>query len=183
MRTLTDRENRIVRFAVVGIVIYLALFYGRTFLEKKRTEYLKLVTEAHGLRQKLKPYEDRALVVKKMMEDFHMDPTQLKKASVVADASAAIQKSAKSGNIQLGPIRESSARSSAKGLTTVQLEGSGPVPAMLAFLNSLNTVGFPVIVDSVQFTADTTRPGQVKMSLTIIILDFEQWKSAEVPHA
>jgi hypothetical protein len=62
------------------------------------------------------------------------------------------------------------------------LESSGQVPAMLTFLASLNSIGFPVIVDSVQFTADT-RPGQIKMNLTLIILDFDQIKSAEVPHA
>jgi hypothetical protein len=54
---------------------------------------------------------------------------------------------------------------------------------VLTFLASLNSIGFPVVVDSVQFTADNTRPGQVKLNLTIIILDFEQTKSAEVPHA
>ena len=66
-------------------------------------------------------------------------------------------------------------------LATVQLESSGQVPAVLAFLAGLNNIGFPVVVDSVQFTADNSRPGQVKMNLTLIILDFDQQK--EVPHA
>jgi hypothetical protein len=48
-------------------------------------------------------------------------------------------------------------------------------------LAGLNRIGFPLVVDSVQFTPDNTRPGQVRMNLTVIILDFAQPK--EVPHA
>jgi hypothetical protein len=181
MRPLTDRENRIVRFAVAGIVIYLALFYGCKFFEKKRADYRQLVAEAQNLRQQIQPYQDKVLVVKKLMDEFHLDPVKLKKETVVSDASAAIQKAAKAGGLQLGPIRESPSHGSGKSLAAVQLESSGQVPAVLTFLASLNSIGFPVVVDSVQFTADNSRPGQVKMNLTIIILDFDQPK--EAPHA
>jgi hypothetical protein len=116
-----------------------------------------------------------------LMDDFHLDPAKLQKASVVADASAAIQSDAKTGGVALGPIRESAANTSGKQLATVQLEGTGAVPAVLTFLSSLDRIGFPLIVDSVQFTANNNQPGQVKINLTIIILDFEQWKG--VPHA
>jgi hypothetical protein len=183
MRPLTEREKRIVRFAVIGVVIYLALFYGRQFFEKRRLEYQQLVADAKNLRQEIAPYQNKVQVVKKLMDDFHLDPAKLQKASVVADASAAIQNRARSGGVALGPIRESLTHSAGKGLVTVQLESSGTVPAVLGFLGSLNRIGFPVIVDSVQFTADNTRPGQLKMNLTLIILDFEQWKVGEVPHA
>ena len=181
MRPLTEREKKFVRFAAAGVAIYLMLFFGRQFFEKRRVEYQQLVTEAKNLRSQIEPYQSKVQVVKKLMDDFHLDPAKLQKASVVADASAAIQNRAKSGGVQLGPIRESLTRSSGKGLATVQLEGAGQVPAMLAFLGSLDRIGFPVIVDSVQFTADNNRPGQLKINLTIIILDFEQWKGA--PHA
>ncbi len=99
-----------------------------------------------------------------MMEEFHLDPTKLKKETVVSDASAAIQQAAKSGGLQLGPIRESPAHGAGKALATVQLESSGQVPAVLTFLASLNSIGFPVVVDSVQFTADNmpARPGQIE---------------------
>jgi hypothetical protein len=181
MRPLTEREKRIVRIAGAGIVIYLALFYGGRFFEKSRSEYRQLVTEAENLRRQTLPFENKVQVVKKLMDDFHMDPAKLKKATVVADASAAIQNRAKTGGVQLGPIRESMTPGQGKGLATVQLEGSGQIPAMLAFLGGLGRIGFPVIVDSVQFTAVIGRPGQVKMNLTIIILDFDQQK--EVSHA
>lgn len=184
MRPLTDREKRTVRFAGIGIAIYLALFGGLQvwkFFDKKRTDYRELAAEAQRLRQKIQPYQDKALVVKKLMDDFHLDPAKLKKETVVSDASAAIQKAAKSGGLQLGPIRESPSHGSGMALATVQLESSGQVPAVLTFLAGLNSIGFPVVVDAVQFTADNSRPGQVKMNLTIIILDFDQQK--EVPHA
>jgi hypothetical protein len=183
MRPLIDREKRLLRFAVAGIVIYLALFYGCRFFGKKYSDYRQLVVEAQGLRQQIQPYQDKVLVAKKLMDEFHIDPAKLKKETVVSDASAAIQKAAKAGGLQIGPVRESPAHGSGKALATVQLESSGQIPAVLAFLAGLNSIGFPVVVDSVQFTADNSRPGQVKMNLTIIILDFEQTKSAEAPHA
>ena len=87
---------RLIRFAGIGIAIYFVLFYGCQFFQKKRAEYQQLVTEAKNLRQQILPYQDKAQVVKKMMDDFHLDPAKLKKATVVSDASAAIQKAGQS---------------------------------------------------------------------------------------
>lgn len=186
-KNMTDREKRIVRFGGIGIAIYLALFGGFKvwrFFDQKRSDYKALAQEAHDLRQQTLPYRDKVLVVKKMMDDFHMDPAKLKKDTVVSEASAAIQNAARSGGVQLGSLREAAARGSGKTLATLQLESSGQIPAMLGFLASLNTIGFPLVVDSVQFNADNSRPGQVKMSLTILILDFDRQKETkEATHA
>jgi hypothetical protein len=111
-----------------------------------------------------------------------MDPAKLSNASLVADASAAIQKAATTGGVQLGPIRETRARASSKELTTMQLEGSGPVTAIVTFLHRLESVGYPLIVDSVQLNPEASKPGMVKVTLTITILDFEQWKKEEAPN-
>jgi hypothetical protein len=67
-------------------------------------------------------------------------------------------------------------------LASMQIEGTGPVPAVMGLLSRLESVGFPLIIDSVQLTPDV-RPGQLKMNLTILILDFEQWKKEAAPHA
>ena len=186
-QTMTDREKRVVRFASIGIAIYLALFCGFKvwkFFDQKRFDYKELAQEAQDLRQQTLPYQDKVLVVKKMMDDFHMDPSKLKRDTVVSEASAAIQNAARSGGLQLGSLREAPARGSGMTLATLQLEGSGQVPAALSFLAGLNTIGFPLVVDSVQFTADNSRPGQVKMSLTILILDFNRQKETkEAAHA
>jgi hypothetical protein len=116
------------------------------------------------------------------MESLRLDPAKLSRTSVVAEASSAIQKAAMSGGVQVGPVRESPARPSSKELASVQLEGTGPVSAVMGLLNRLESVGFPLIIDSVQLTPDM-RPGQLKVNLTILILDFDQWTKEGSPHA
>ncbi len=185
MRTLTHHERRTVRFGAAVIVIYLLLFGGFQawkYLAKCRADYAQLVSQADRLKQEVLLYDDRALVVKKLMESLHLDPANLSRTSVVAQASAAIQKAAMSGGVQVGPIRESPARPSSKELASVQLEGTGPVPAVMGLLNRLEGIGFPLIIDSVQLTPDM-RPGQLKVNLTILILDFDYWTKEGAPHA
>jgi hypothetical protein len=185
MRALTNREKRTIRLGAAVIAIYLVLFGGFRawkFFGERRSDYQHLVRQAEALRQEVRVYEDRSLVVKKMMESFRMDPAKLSRATVVADASAAIQKAAMGGGVQLGPVRESPARPSSKELASMQLEGTGPVPAVMGLLSRLQSVGFPLIIDTVQLTPDM-KPGQLKVSLTILILDFEQWNKEGQPNA
>jgi hypothetical protein len=185
-RTLTDQEKRTVRVAAVGIAVYLVLFFGFKIwksAERNRAEYKQLVSNARELRQKIQPYETKSMALEKLMKDFKLDPSQLSRTSLVAQASAAIQKAAASGGMQVGPVRESPARTSAKELASVQFEASGPVPAVLGLLNRLESLGFPLVVDSVSLSSDPMRPGQTKVSLTIVILDYDQWKNGEGPNA
>ena len=184
MRTLTHREKRTLRFGSVGIAIYLVLFGGFKvwkFFERQRTDYRRLVTEAQNLKLEVKRYAGKIAVTKKLMETFRMDPAKLTKATVVADASAAIQKAAMQGGFQLATLRESAARPSSQELVSIQLEGSGPVQATMGLLNRLETCGYPLIIDSAQISTDPMKPGQSKLSLTITILDFEPLKKAEGP--
>jgi len=186
MRALSDHEKRTIRFALVGISIYLALFGGLRcwrYLEKKRADYQYLVKQARVVKQEVQPYENKVLLVKKLMESLRIDPAKLSRASLVGSASSAIQQAAATGGLKLGPIRESPARPSTKELASMQLEGSGPVPAVTTFLHRLDTLGYPLIVDSVQLSPEPARPGMLKLNLTIIILDFDQWKKDEVPNA
>jgi len=183
---MTTREKRTVRFASIGIGIYLALFGGYKawqFLEKKRADYNQLVVEAGDLKTEIKRYDDKIAVVKKLMERFHLDPAKLKNSSVVAEASSAIQKAAQGGGFRLGPIRESPTRASGRELATIQIEGSGPVKAAVALMSRLETLGYPLIIDSAQFSADPMMPGNIKLKLTVVILDFEKWKNEGTPHA
>lgn len=180
MRTLTPREKRTIRFGGIGIGIYLVLFFGFQLwkgLEHKRSDYQALVEQARNLKSTIEPYQTKALVVHKLMEEFQLDPAKLSEASVVAQASAAIQDEAKAQGIKLGTIRESSAQPSSRELASIHIEGSGPIPATLGLLERLKHLGYPLIVDSVQLTRETTRPGQIKLNLTIVILDFDQWKT------
>ena len=185
MRTLTPHEKRTVRFGAAAIAIYLLLFggfQGWKYFAKTRADYQQLLSQADRLKQEVRLYDDRVLVLKKLMESLRVDPAKLSRTSVVAEASAAIQKAAMSGGVQVGPVRESPARPSSKELASVQMEGTGPVPAVMGLLSRLESVGFPLIIDSVQLTPDM-RPGQLKVNLTILILDFDQWTKEGAPHA
>jgi hypothetical protein len=180
MRTLTDREKRTVRFGAAAMGIYLALFCGWkawSFLEAKRLGYQKLVKQARELKHKVEPYGARVQTITNLMDRFRLDPATLPKKTLLAEASAAIQKAAAGSGIQVGPVREPPRRAASRELT-LQFEGVGPVAAVIGLLNRMESVGFPLIIDEVQLTPETARPGQMKFNLTILILDFEQWKEA-----
>ncbi|HUR45262.1 MAG TPA: hypothetical protein VMZ27_05225 [Candidatus Saccharimonadales bacterium] len=186
MAALTNREKRTLRIGGIILSIYLVFFFGvrgSKGLESSRTEYQKLLAETQRLQREIAPYENRVLLTEKLKESFHMDPQKLSRTTLVADASAAIQRAAGSGGLQLGPIRETAARASAKELASMQLEGSGQATAAMTFLHRIGALGFPIIVDAVQINPDTTKPGMIKMHLTIVILDYEQWMKMEVPRA
>ena len=182
-RDMTNREKRLIRFGAIGVGIYLVLFFVWKPLQHRRSDYEQLVQDARLLKQKIQPYNDRADAVKKLMDTFQMDPAKLSRATVVGEASAAIQKAAAGSGIQIGPVRESPARASGKELASVQVEGTGPVPAVMALIKRLETLGYPLVIDSIQLTQQSNPPGQVKMNLTILILDFEQWKKEGQPDA
>ncbi|MBU6400013.1 MAG: hypothetical protein KGS61_06825 [Verrucomicrobia bacterium] len=183
---LTEREQRTVRTAAIGLALYLALFYGwRTWrqLEAGRAAYHQLLQQAQQLKLDLQRYETRALMARKFMEQFRLDPARQPRSSLVAQASAAIQRVATSGGIQFGPIRELPGRPSARELASMQLEGSGSTPAVMTFLHRLETLGFPLVLDTVQLRAEPARPGLLKVNLTVIILDFNAWKNEEAGNA
>jgi hypothetical protein len=185
MRTLSDQEKRTIRIGVGALAVYLVLFYGWrgwNALETRRTRYEGLVRQAQQLKRELQPYQKKTVVIQDLSEKFQLDPTKLSKTTLVAEASAAIQKAASTGGVQLGPLRES-ARGSVKEMASMQLEGVGPVPAIMQFLHRLERLGYPIVFDSVQVTADPSKPGAVKVNLTIVILDYDQWKAPEARHA
>ncbi len=185
MRQLSAQEKRTVRFGAIALAILFVVYGGMRFAKfftSRRADYQQLLAKADRMKQEVQIYDDRIQVVKKLMEASRLDPAKLSRTSVVAEASAAIQKAAQSGGLQLGPVRESPARASAKELGSVQIEGTGPVPAVMSLLGRLESIGYPLIIDSVQLTPDM-RPGQLKVNLTILILDFDQWNKGSSPHA
>jgi len=186
MRALTDHEKRTIRIgaAIVGIVLVGSLLLqAARFLERQRTQYAGLLREADSLKGEIRLYTGKAASAEKLMDAFKLDPVKLTNSTVVAEASAAIQKAAAAGGIGVGAVRESSARAANKELATVQIEGTGPVPSVTAFLSRVESVGYPLIIESVQLTPVQNPPGQMKMNLTIVILDFDQWKKEGAPHA
>jgi len=182
MRPLNDRERRTLRLGGAGIAIYLVVFFGLkawTFASRQRAEYRRLQTEAASWNDKLTVYEEKARMARELMERFRFDPAQLARTSLVAQASAAIQQAAMQGGVQLGPVRETPSRGTGRELTGIQLEGMGPPPSILRFLESMGTLGFPLVTESVQITPPPMGAGPVKFSLTLSIPDYDQWKAAE----
>jgi hypothetical protein len=186
MRPLTQRDKRTIRYGGIGIGIYLVLFIAFKFfkmIEQKRSDYKDLVQQAHALKSEIEDYKTRVLVAQKLMNEYHVNPARLTEASVVAQASAAIQTEAGADGVGLGIIRESPSQSSTLELASIRIEGSGKVPAMLKLLDRLQRLGYPLIIDSVQLTSNPTQPGNVKVEMTVTILDFAQWKIKEASHA
>jgi hypothetical protein len=184
MRALTQRETRTIRIGGIGLAVYLVLFGGMqvwTFLSNKRAEYGRLLTQAHDLSRRVELYQGKIQHTQKLMESFRMDPAKLSRESVMAQASAAIQRAAMGGGVAIGPLRESPARPSSKELGSIQLEAAGPAPALLKFVEQTHSLGYPLVIDTMQFGSEPSRPGQVKLNLTIVVLDFEQW-NPEKPH-
>lgn len=182
MRPLTDHERRTLRLGGIGVAVYLILFFGLqawNYAERQRREYQALLAEAAIWNDRLRVYDDKVESAKKLMEQFQLDPAQLSRTTLVAQASAAIQRTAMQRGVMLGPVRETPSRAAAKELSGIQLEATGPPPALLGFLQNLGTLGFPLVLDSVQLTPGPMGPAPVKASLTLLILDFEQWKPAE----
>jgi hypothetical protein len=181
-RQLTVKEKRTIRIAAVCLAIYLGLLYGpdlRNYFTERREAYDKLVQQARDLRDVIKPYEEKIATATNLMDRFRMDPAKLKRASVMAEASAAIQHAAASEGVGVGPVRETPGRPSAKEAGSIQFEGTGQIASVMGLLHALDHVGFPVIIDSVLVTADPHMPNMIKVSLTIVVLDFDAWKPKE----
>jgi DNA polymerase III alpha subunit len=186
MRTLTDHEKRTVRIGAILLALYLVIFCGLSVAKRfqaRRDAYRQLLRQAQDVRDEIQPYQDKAEVVKKLIDTFHLDPMTLSRTSLVAQASAAIQKAAAESGVAPGPIRETPAHGTGKEMASIQFEGTGPVSAVMKLLYRLQATGSPLVVDSVQMGSDPHRPGAIKLNLTIVVLDFEQWKTEGAPDA
>jgi hypothetical protein len=201
---MTDRDKKTIRIATIAVAIYLVAFFGFKMWRKGASgqdDYQQLVRRAEKLQNEVRAQENKVLLFEKLNEIYQLDPRKIKKETLVADASAAIQMAAQQGGIALGPLREAPARSSGRELTTIQVEGTGQSAAALALLHRLRTLGYPLIIDSVQIgppqaqggprgpggpaappgMSPPGRPGMVKINLSITILNYDQWK--EGPNA
>lgn len=181
MASLTPRDRKTIRFAALGIAIYLGLFFGVKLwrhLERDRAGYDLLLTQARREVQAARDDENRALLFEKLSAQFRLDPRKISRETLVAQASAAIQDAARQSGIQLGPVRETAGRATARELSTIQFDGLGQVTAALGLVHKIQSLGFPLVIDSVQLTPQMNPPGMLKLNLTVIILNFEQWKTA-----
>lgn len=183
---MNARDRRTIRYAGLGLGAYLVLFGGwktLQFLSQRRTSYLELRRQASEKRSRMDLYASRVVRLHRLMDAAQLDPSQISKPKLAGRASEAIQKVAMQGGLQMGPIRETVARGSDRELGGIQLEAAGQVTSVTTFLHRLGSLGFPIILDTVQFSTDPMRPGMIKISVSLILLDYDQWDTREVPHA
>lgn len=152
-------------------------------LHHQRVEYAKLVDDARQWKLKIEKYKQRADVAKSMMDSYHLDPAKLSRETIVGEASSAIQKAAAGNGVQVGAVRETASRGNGDEIATMQVEASGQVAAVTGMLHRMQTLGYPLLIDSVQISSDAARPGMMKLTLTIVILNYENWKNPEATHA
>ena len=182
MQHLSQSEKRTVRLGAIIVGACLLFLAGQQvwkFFARESGEYHERLAEADKLRDELKPYKGKVEDIRTLMEKFKLDPNHLSRTSVVAEASAAILKTATSSGIQLGPIHETAARHANKEISSIQLDCTGQVSALLGFLYRFESIGYPIIIESVQLNPEPSKPGNLKMHLGLIILDFDQWKADE----
>jgi hypothetical protein len=179
MRSLTVSEKRTLRWAAVALAIYLGLFYGVAGgrnLETRRAEYQQLLGQVRNISNELRPYENKVLLIEKLRTNLQIKVIELSRTSVVGEVSAAIQAAAQSGGVQVGPIRESPGSAAARELASMMIEGTGPVSAVMQLIHRVEALGYPLIVESIQITSAPGAPGQVKVLLQIVVLDYDRWK-------
>jgi hypothetical protein len=168
------------------LAIYLVSFFGFRgwrALERSRADYQQLLLRVEREQLDVQRYENDLLLFEKLSEAFRFDPRKLSKETLVAEASAAIQDTARLGGFQLGPVRETPGRATSQELSTIQFDGMGPLPAALALVHKLQTLGYPLVIDSLQFSQDPRKPGMLNMSVTVVILNFERWQKGTPPNA
>ncbi|HTI68933.1 MAG TPA: hypothetical protein VMF06_03145 [Candidatus Limnocylindria bacterium] len=186
MPKISDRDKRTLRLGGIAVAAYLVvfgLFQVFKSASARKADYQKLLAEALLLKSEVRPYEDRVRTLQKLMGIYNLDPAKLSSKTVVAEANSAIQKAAQAGGVQLGPIRESVSRSSEKDMASIQLDATGQVQPLMSFLQRLQTLGYPLILDTVQVNSMPGGPGMLKVHVGITILDFDQWTKKEIPHA
>jgi hypothetical protein len=186
MPAITERDKRTIRIAAIGLAVYLVVFFGFKGwkrLEAQRTGYRQLLAKVQREEQELRAYENKVLLFEKYRDAYRLDPARLPRETLVSEASSAIQNMARQDGIQLGPVRENPGRSSGRELATIQFDGTGPLPAALTLIQKVQTLGYPVVIDSLQLTPDASRPGTLKINATLVILNFEFWNKSEAPNA
>jgi len=184
--TLTARDRKTILYAGIAIGLYLLLFFGfKTWkrLEQSRAEHQRLLARVQSEQQEARNHENRALLFEKLSAQYRLDPRKLPQETLVAEASAAIQAAARQDGFELGPVRETPGRASGRELSTIQFDGLGPVSAALGLAHKLQSLGFPILVDSLQLTPEPQRPGMLKLNITLVILNYAPWKNAGGPNA
>ncbi len=181
MRSLSERETRLIRIAAVGLAMYLIGFFGLQgwrWLEARRGEYASLREKASELDLEILRERVKARRLEKLKASRRLNLHALEEETVVGEASVAIQKAAQTHGVKLGSSRESAGRTAGKELAVLEIEGTGVALAVTQFLHDLGFLGYPLAVDWVHLQTEATQPGQVRVSLRVVVLNPAFWQAA-----
>ena len=182
MRTLTPREKRTVQIAAILLGVYLALFYGTGIwrsLESARVEYRGLQASTESLNLKILRAQKKAKRFARLGQTWGIHGDRLEGSTIVTEAREAIERAAKECGVGLGASKETPGRSSSRALRVFQIEGVGKTEAVMGFLHKLRTLGYPLVIDRLNIDTKKMKPGQVRLALSVAILNFKAWKAAE----
>ena len=186
MIQISEREKRTIRLGVIGLSVYLALFYGGkawNYMQSQNQDYQLLVQKAEKLKVELLRYETDVLRLEKLRKSFPLNPTGIDQETLVSETSAAIQQSAQSNGVKLVMMHESPGRTSAALLSSMRLEGQGQMLGVIKFLEGMTRLGFPLVLDSVQLTADPKKPGMLTINLEVMVMDYHQFETEDEKNA
>ena len=172
---MNEKEKKLIKFTAIGLSIYLLAFYGKDYLGafvRKRSDFVKKEKTITNHRTKLSPYSSRVLMLEKLRKKLNIDVRRLSSNELVGQTSQAIQQSAKQSGIKIGPLRETSGRN----ISSLKFEANGKYDGMVKFLRGIGTSGYPVLIESMQVKQDISKKGNLKINLSIGILDFTKWK-------
>lgn len=176
--SLTDRDRRLVRWTAIGLGIYLVLFFGFKGwrrAEAARLEYGRLVTQAETIATRVRPYENRALLIEKLRGQLNCHRSDQTDEQLIANANAAVQTAARESGVKILSIRESGGRVSARELASMRISGAGNVQGLLTLLSRFDSMNLPLIVDSIQVESDAKKPGALKLTFHVVIVDATAW--------
>ncbi len=179
MRTITSRERRTIRIAAIGVAIYLAFFFGSkawSRLESVRERDGELRLAAATLDTKLLRAAREARRYRDLREKWRFDPSTLERATLVSGAWEAIEKCATTHQLALGASREAQGRGSARQIRVFQVDGVGATQNAMEFLHDLRHLGVPLVVEQITVSTANLPPGQVRLTLTLPVYDYEAWK-------
>jgi len=187
MRKLTAREKRTVKIGVSALLGYLALFYGfKGFqaAEAWRGRYEQAELACSAVERDILRERAKAQRLEKLRSVFRFEPDRQRPETVVGDVRVQLQKLSQQAGFALGSSKESPGRPDGKELAVLELEGLGPTLSAIRFLDAARTIGYPLVVDRMEWKTGGLPPGQVRLTLGVVVLRYEpKAASSGAPHS
>ncbi|MCD8533724.1 MAG: hypothetical protein LR011_02605 [Verrucomicrobia bacterium] len=173
---MTQSEKKLVQITAIGLSLYLVFFFGAGSLKKYENQLAEFHKKRKTIRElnvKLQPYGNRVMLLEKLRKEMNLEVRFLDIPDLGALSSEAIQRCARSHSVNIGSFRESAATTG----TSIRFEASGQGASIQKFLKGVTTSGYPIYIESLQVQTMDGKPGQLKMSINLLVLNFKSWKS------